>query len=206
MDRWYVASFGPTSDMTGNFTADRPELFRAGGQHIHADLSGLDVLPSFAASGGTRLYATEKLGVTYDGASTGTSGGSSTTSVLGREFDGAAIVRGVFPADGCSSGVATDPAKLPAVTSVNVGAILLNRTLSSMPDVSVTIKGRYFNQIMDKTKPTAERVVLSVSDGFRAHSSRSRPPTSPTPAVQRLDHHPGQAQPHGVTAHAGRCV
>lgn len=170
VDRWYVSSFGPALDLTGNFTAQRPALFRAGGQHVHSDLSGVDVLPSFSA-GGQRLYALEKLGVTIEDLSAGLaagSSGSSTTAAIVRAFDGSAIARTVIPGDGCSESISNffDPAFRPRVTSVSPGAILLDKSLTSMPDVTVTIRGENFDKIMDMALATDKRVKVSVSDGF----------------------------------------
>lgn len=178
VDKWYVSSFGAAYDPSGKFAAKRPPLFRAGGTSIHADLSGLDVLPAFTSSNGVKLYATEKLGVTVESASSvvpaGSSSGSVTFSSAGRDLDGAAIARTLFSCGDCSESMSDlrDPTRIPVVTSVDVGAIIIDLSQSSMPDVTIQIFGLNFDKLVDDTKPAVTDKVKLTIPGFPANLAR----------------------------------
>lgn len=129
VDKWYVSHFGPKYDPTGKFVTKRPSLFRPGYVGIHADLSGVDILPSTTNELGHKIYASEKLGITTSATGTGLSDipASSTTTTTTSVFSSSSLIKSAFLCDICST--TTIPnfnLPKPIVVSGSISAVFIN--------------------------------------------------------------------------------
>jgi hypothetical protein len=161
---WYVSDFGPKYDPSGKFVTKRPSLFRPGYMGLHADLSGVDILPSTTNELGQKIYANEKLGVSTNTTTASGSGipVSSTTTTATAVFDSSALIRSVFVCDICSTTTLPNfSLPKPILISSNISAVVINtQTGGNQGLTTITVTARNLVKVAEVL--TGSTVVKSV--------------------------------------------
>lgn len=156
---WFVSEFVSAFDPTGAYLTARPSLYRAGSIHMSSDLSTVDVLPTPKDANGKQVFATQKYGVTLEApvhdASFCNVPASSTTLVNPPSYSLINILKRGFPFDICSeiaSSTAPIATAAPRVTSIDVGAVLVDTAIGTVTPQTITVSFENVQEIFKNGK------------------------------------------------------